>query len=514
VTSRSDLLVVGAGPTGLTLALKAHDHGMRVRVVDRRVEEFRPSRALLLHARTLEVLRPLGVVDAILAKADIAPTVRVHGAKRAVAVSLGDFALADTPFPHVTIARQADIEHALAVALADRGVPVDRGTELVGLDVTSGHPRVTLRAGDRLQERAYGFVAGCDGATSTVRTLAAVGWPGRAYRHEILLADVELTGPMEPGVLHVGVGRGGLCLLFPSGEKASWRLLTTRRATRPATAPGEFGPPVPQAELARVMAEARIPARIGDVAWSSRIRLQHRLADAYRRGAVFIAGDAAHVHSPAGGQGMNTGIQDAVNLGWKLALASHSSRPQDLLDSYEQERRPVARVVRRLTDVAFLAESGTDPVTAWLRGSIAPRMAGVLPIMLGRRRLIARGVRVVAQLDVGYRSSVLSVPSAAGWAGKLRPGDRLPDADVTVDGRVVRLHEVVAPPGVHVLIDRDVTAPTIAHGIESVHRVADLGGPRLIAVRPDGYVGLVADSTEGGALGDWLAMVGAERLWA
>jgi 2-polyprenyl-6-methoxyphenol hydroxylase-like FAD-dependent oxidoreductase len=509
VTSRRALLVVGAGPTGLTLALQARAHGMCVRVVDRRNDEFRPSRALLLHARTLEVLRPLGVVDAILAKADTAPRMLLHGGSRALPVSLGDFALADTPFPHLTVVRQADIEHVLADALAERGVPVERGTELIALDMTSTHPRATLRSRDCVRQEECGWVAGCDGATSTVRTLAGIGWSGRGYRHEVLLADVELAGPVQPDRVHAGLGRGGLCLLFPCGERASWRLLGTRRANGPATAPGQFGPPLSLAELAWVLAEARIPARISDLAWSSRIRLQHRLATSYRRGAVFIAGDAAHVHSPAGGQGMNTGIQDAVNLGWKLALAPSSTRPRELLDSYEQERRPVARAVRRLTDVAFQAEAGTDPLTAWVRGSVAPHLARLLPMILGRRGLVGQGFRMVAQLDVGYRHSVLSVPSAPWWSRGLQPGDRFPDSVVTVDGRAARAHDLVASPGVHVLIGCDVTAPATGSGMVSVHRLDDVHRPGIVAVRPDGYVGLVGDSVDEVALGDWLAVVGA-----
>ncbi|HEY7176103.1 MAG TPA: FAD-dependent monooxygenase, partial [Micromonosporaceae bacterium] len=221
MSSRPALLVVGAGPTGLTLALQAHDHGMRVRIIDRRIDEFRPSRALLLHARTLEVLHPLGVVDAILSRANTAPTVILHSSNRAAAISLGDFALADTPYPYVTLARQADIEHVLAVALADRGISVERGTELVALDATSQRPRVTVRGRNGVEEDEYVWVAGCDGATSTVRRLAGIGWSGSAYRHDILLADVELSGSVRPDVLHVGLGRRGLCLVFPCGESAS-----------------------------------------------------------------------------------------------------------------------------------------------------------------------------------------------------------------------------------------------------------------------------------------------------
>ncbi|HEY7174455.1 MAG TPA: FAD-dependent monooxygenase, partial [Micromonosporaceae bacterium] len=388
------------------------------------------------------------------------------------------------------------------------------GTELVALDATGECPRVTVRGQDGVEEDEYVWVAGCDGATSTVRGLAGIGWSGSAYRHDILLADVELSGSMRADSVHLGLGRRGLCLLFPCGESAAWRLLATRPTNTSTTEAGQFGPPLPRAELAQVLAEARIPARISDVAWSSRIGLQHRLAESYRRGGVFIAGDAAHVNSPAGGQGMNTGIQDAANLGWKLALAPKSARLEELLDSYEQERRPVARSVRRLTDVVFLAESSTDPLTAWVRGSIAPHVGKLLPTVMGRRRLVAHGFRLAAQLGVGYRRSVLSVPPSPWWARGLRPGDRLPDADVTVDGRTARVHEAIASPGVHLLIGPDGSVPIVNRDTVSVHRVDAPQWPGVIAVRPDGYVGLVADSVDDIALRRWLLMVGAANEWS
>lgn len=169
----------------------------------------------------------------------------------------------------------------------------------------------------------------------------------------------------------------------------------------------------------------------------------------------------------------------------------------------------MARAVRRLTDVAFVAESGNDPLTSFVRGSIAPHVGRLLPIVMCRQRLVAHGFRLVAQLGVGYRRSVLSVPPSPWWARGLRPGDRLPDANVTVDGRAARVHEAIAAPGVHLLIGPDRSVPIVNSDTVSVHRVDAPRWPDVIAVRPDGYVGLVAESTDDIALSDWLAMVGA-----
>lgn len=505
-----DVLVVGAGPTGLTTALQAHAHGATVRVVERRPDAFRPSRAMIMHPRTLETLRPLGVTDALLDRGDTAPRALLHLGSREVSAQLADVALPDTAFPHLTMLRQMDVEEVLAGALEQRGVVLERGTELVrAVQGYDGGSTVTLRSDHRDEEVACVFVAGCDGPDSTVRRDAHIGWQGGTYREEVVLADVELAGDLEPGVLHVVAGRDGLLFVFALGEGASWRLLATR-ASRGETAPfGQPGHEVPASDVQRLLDVAGLGVTVTDLRWSAQVRLQHRLADSFRSGSLFLAGDAAHAHSPAAAQGMNTGILDAVNLGWKLAFAVGRDRA-DLLGSYEQERRPVARQVLALTHLVFFAEASTNPLPAFLRGTIVPLAAPALPLLLNRPRLMAEVVRVLSQRWVRYRHSPLSVdvePVARGWP---HPGNRLPDQDVTFDGQTLRLHDLTARPGVHVLLDRD------AHEIDvrllgphvSVHRLSS-PGHGLVAVRPDGHVGLRSGEAEPAGLGAWLDLVGA-----
>lgn len=514
MTGRPDILVVGAGPTGLALALQAYDHGARVRVVERRPTAFRPSRALIVHPRTLEVLRPLGVVDALLARADISPRARLHLGSRTVPVDLARLALPDTAFPHLSLLRQMDVETVLGAALAERGVQVERGTELVGLDGGNDWQDsvgVTLRSPAGVEETTGGFVAGCDGAASTVRTLSGIGWRGRPYLQEIVLADIELAGDLAPGVVHVVAGRRGLLFVFALGELATWRLLATRPAAEVPLPVGQPGPPVPVDALQRLVDEAGLGAQITDVRWSSQVRLQHRLATHYRRGRLFLAGDAAHVHSPAAAQGMNTGIQDAINLGWKLAFAGASTHPKELLDSYQDERRRVARRVLALTHVSFWAEAATHPLASFLRGALSPFAAPVLPLILGRRRLIAEGVRVLSQLRVSYRRSLLSVEGTPPLHRGPRAGDRVPDATVMCEGRQVRLHDLLARPGVHILLHRDARKPAAAlrgRRHVDVHKLTSTPGSGVLAVRPDGYVGFRSSTVEDVQLGGWLARIG------
>lgn len=514
--SAIDVLVAGAGPTGLTLALQAHDHGARVRVVERRAEPFRPSRALIVHPRTLEVLRPLGVTERLLDRGDAAPAVQVHLGDRVVPVRLGEFALADTPYPHLLFERQADVEAVLNEALADRGVEVERGVELVGADRDDGGgdgAQATLRRGSTVESVGCRFVAGCDGAASTVRHFVGAAWRGRPYRQEVVLADVALDGTLEPGVAHVVAGRRGLLFVFALGEGAPWRILATRR-TRPdpPPPPGQPEEPVPAEELQDLLDDAGLPARVAEVAWSGRVPLQHRVASRYRRGPLFLAGDAAHVHSPAGGQGMNTGIQDAVNLGWKLASAASggASQPELLLDSYEVERRPVARHVVSLTNGMFWGEAATSPLPSFARAVLAPLTAPLIPHVLGARALVARVIRCVSQLDVHYRHSPLSVEGTPRGRGVARPGERLPDGPVTVAGRRLRLHDLVARPGFHVLLERG--APAAASPPDGprlhVHRLENWPGAGVVIVRPDGYVGFRAGAADAHQVARWLSLAG------
>jgi 2-polyprenyl-6-methoxyphenol hydroxylase-like FAD-dependent oxidoreductase len=509
----TDILVAGAGPAGLALALQARDHGAVVRVVDRRREADRPSRALIIHPRTLEVLRPLGVTAALLGRADTAPAADLRLGSRTVRVMLAGLALPGTPFPHLSLIRQTDVERVLAQALGVRGVRVERDTELVGLHDGPEGVLATLRSPGGAEEILAGFVAGCDGPTSMVRAQAGIRWPGRQYPVEVILADAELDGDLADDAATIAATGQGLLFLFRLGEQAPWRLLATRPAGSGLLPPGQFGPPVPAAELQALMDEAGLGARLASLAWSSRIGLQHRVASRFRQGRLFLAGDAAHAYSPASGQGMNAAVQDAANLGWKLAFAAAQPGCAPLLDSYDAERRPVARQVLLMTHLAFWAEASTGPVASAVRGRLAPLAASVVPLLTGRRRLVTEGIRLVSQLRVSYRDSPLSVEGMPRRRGGPRAGDRLPDRFVVSEGLSIRLHELLARPGVHILLDRDADRLDVPSAIPlvNVHRLSSVPGRGLIAVRPDGYIGFRCQAAEASQLAAWLTRLGTRR---
>jgi 2-polyprenyl-6-methoxyphenol hydroxylase-like FAD-dependent oxidoreductase len=503
-----DVLVVGAGPAGLALALQAVEHGAEVRVVERRPELFRPSRAMIMHPRTLEVLRPLGVTDALLARAK-PPHIQLHLGSREIPVHLERYALTGTAFPHPVLLRQSDVEAVLSEALAERGVVVERGVELIDLGGNLNHPEAILRTGRDRSSVSCGYLVGCDGRGSTVRTRLGIAWQGAPYRQEVLLADIDLARPTAPDAAQVVAGRDGLVFLFPLGERASWRMLATQAARHPDLPAGESRPGPSGAELQGLLNRAGLPTDITHVAWSDRITLQHRIAASLRKGAVFLVGEAAHAHSPAGGQGMNTSIQDALNLGWKLAFLSGSTPRDDsespLPASYEQERRPVGRRVLAMTHLLFWGEASTSLLPTFLRGVVAPAAAPLVPLLLRRRRLLSAAFWLLAQFWVQYRSSPLSVDRAPHLPGP-RPGQRLPDQQVTCGYQRTHLHTLLAEPGLQVLLSRDTAAPDKSTWgpYVHVHRLSSWPGTGIMIVRPDGYIGYRAATVDPSDITAWL----------
>jgi 2-polyprenyl-6-methoxyphenol hydroxylase-like FAD-dependent oxidoreductase/nucleotide-binding universal stress UspA family protein len=511
----ADVVVVGAGPTGLALALQAHAFGAKVRLVERRARRNRPSRALIVHPRTLEALRPLGVADTLVERGDPSPTARLHLAGGVVDARLDGLDLPDTAFPHLLLIRQADVEAVLSDALTSHGVEIERGHEVVCVEPSVDGVQVLVRAAggeSRIESR---YVVGCDGPDSIVRSAAGIDWRGAPHRQEVVLADVELAGDLGPGAVHAVPAPGGLVFLFSPGEHATWRLLATRTspAGRGGLPFGQPGPAVPQDELQAVLDGSGLAVTVTDVAWSAQVPLQHRLARHYRAGRLFIAGDAAHAQSPAGGLGMNHGIHDATNLGWKLALAVRSGRAdvdlRPLLDSYEAERRPMARRMVAMNRAIFWAEAGTDVVASLLRRAVRAAGARPLPAILRQRRLVAVGASTVSQLRAPYRRSPISADEPRG--GPLPPpGSRLADAPITTDAGRGRLHALLASPTTGVLLQRDAAAPEAPIGEHvRVHRLLDRPGAGILAVRPDGYVGFRSATGDHAALLGWLDRIGA-----
>ncbi|ORA37293.1 FAD-dependent oxidoreductase [Mycobacterium aquaticum] len=445
-----EVLVVGAGPTGLMLACELALGGAAVTVLEERTTTPNITRAFAVHARTLELLDGRGLVDELIARG-----VPVHEVAPPGGRTL-DLRELPTQFGMVLIVPQSGTEHVLEERAAQLGVTVRRGAEVVGLKQDDDGVTVELAGGDSLRAD---YVVGCDGAHSAVRELLGIDFVGKQYATHILLADVRLAKqPTE--TLFGRTSADGVVLFVPFGD--DWfRAIAWDRSREQA--------PLDEPVTLDEMRDAfnRIAGEDfgkSDMRWSSRFLSERRQARHYRSGRVFLAGDAAHVHSPLGGQGMNTGLGDAINLGWKLAAAVRGEAPPWLLDSYERERHPVGERVLQMTD-AFNQIVLGSPVTRRARALV---LATVLRIPRTRR--------FVAELLSGIG---IAYPHARGedWL----VGRRM--ADVKCGN--TRLYELLRA-GKFVLVT---AAPVDVAGCDvevAIDNRPEL--PDAVLVRPDGYV--------------------------
>ena len=441
----ADVLIVGAGPTGLALAAQLVAFGATVRIVDRRPTPSRPSRALVVQPRTLEMLRPIGVTPALVARGETTAAARLHLRGRQVTVAMHDAGLRDTPYPFLLILRQAETEAVLRDHLRDRALIVDWGTEYLSSRMEHSGVEAVLRHSDGVEEHVdVGFVAGCDGADSAVRRGVGIDFVGAAYRQSVVLADVVIDAKLSAEPVHAFVSPHGGLVLFAGGEHAPWRVVLIRgRRSREAGALDADGL---RSQVATVTA-GRVVVR--DVAWITDIPQQHRLASTFRSGRVVLAGDAAHVHSPAGARGMNTGIQDACNLGWKLGLVIGGRGDEALLDTYDAERRPAARMSMLLTHLIFFGEAADHPVLERARAALAPLIVPAAVRLSWPRRY---ALHTIGQLRVRYPRGALAIEGRPRPRDGPRAGSRMPDARLIRGRTPCRLHDALATPRFHLLL--------------------------------------------------------------
>lgn len=410
-----DVLIVGAGPTGLVLALWLAHMGARVRIIDQTSKPGTTSRALGVQARTLELYRQAGLADAVVAggRRAIAANFWVSG-RRVARMPFGDIGTDLSPYPYTIIYPQDEHERLLIGALAEVGVQVERRTELVRFEDTHDRVSARLKHEDGSEETCdASFIAGCDGAHSPVREELGIGFKGGQYRHLFYVADVEGRGEPFNGDIHVGLDVTDFLAVFPLKADGHARLVGTVRDEAEHEHENLSWSDVSK----RVVDWMKIDVQ--RVNWFSTYRVHHRVADHFRKGRAFILGDAAHVHSPVGAQGMNTGIGDAINLAWKLAAVVHGRASASILDTYEPERIAFARRLIATTDEAFTAVSSDGAIARLLRLQIAPLLIPPLFKLAAVRRLV---FRTVSQTAVNYRGSSLS----EGRAGGIHGGDRLP----------------------------------------------------------------------------------------
>jgi 2-polyprenyl-6-methoxyphenol hydroxylase-like FAD-dependent oxidoreductase len=457
-----DVIVVGAGPTGLLLAGDLAQAGIAVTVLERRAQESNLTRAFAVHARTLETLDARGLADELVATGQPVPELRLLGRVRV------DLSRLPSRFPYLLVTPQYQTERLLTRRAVGLGAEIVSGAEVVGLRQDADGVDVEVRIDGAVTTRRAGYVVGTDGVRSAVRAALDLPFPDRSAVRSVMLADVQL-GRAPTEVLTVNADGDAFGFLAPFGDGWYRVIAWNRRDQQPDDAP------VTLDEIRSVIART-LDTDYGmrDARWMSRFHSDERQVPRYRVGRVLLAGDAAHVHSPAGGQGMNTGLQDAANLGWKLAATVRGRAAPGLLDSYQEERHPVGRMVLRMSGGLLrvgLARRWQLPVLRALAG-LATRSGAV-----GRR---AAGQ--VSGISIGYRRPPGAHPST---------GRRAPDLALAGGGR---LYEALRDGG-FVLV----TAAE-AGDVDGVRTVRPASPGPTVLVRPDGYIGWASDAPDRAAI--------------
>jgi 2-polyprenyl-6-methoxyphenol hydroxylase-like FAD-dependent oxidoreductase len=412
---RSDVLIAGAGPTGLVLALWLTKLGVNVHIIDKAAAPSSTSRALAVQARTLELYRQLDLADAVLAGGHRVSAVNLWArGDKAAHLPIGNIGWDLTPFPFVHVFPQDRHEQLLIERLARLGVTVQRQTELLAFSEEADHVLARLRSADGGEQQVEArYIAGCDGARSLVRETIGAAFPGGTYRQVFYVADVEASGPTLDGELHIDVDEADFLAVFPMAGSGRARLIGTVRDERAEHAESLSFDDISDRAI------NQLKLKVHKLHWFSTYRVHHRVTDHFRKGRAFLLGDAAHIHSPAGGQGMNTGIGDAINLAWKLASVVKGCAPERLLDSYEAERIGFARRLVSTTDRVFSFVTAEGRIADIVRTRLAPMLIPAAARFDTAREFL---FRTVSQITLNYRGGPLS----QGAASHVHGGDRLP----------------------------------------------------------------------------------------
>lgn len=497
----ADVLVVGAGPTGLMLANQLARRGVRVVIIDRHAGPSLQTRALGVQARTLEIYSHLGIVDRALdlGKRAAGANLWAEG-RRTARVPIGDIGRDLSPYPFLLILGQDDNEQLMGDALRDHGNAVRWNTELVGIKQNTDNVTATLKQPDgTITDITAAWVAGCDGARSAVRELNAIEFVGAPYEHVFFVADTQMTGPMVPDELNIYLWREGFHLFFPMRGTDHWRVVGILPQELRGREDLTFEEVIPS-----VRQEAGADLSFKACSWYSTYRIHHRCAARFRDRRCFLLGDAAHIHSPVGAQGMNTGLQDAYNLAWKLALVVSQRADARLLDSYEAERIPVAKRLLSTTDRAFQLIVSDS----WLAGLFRTRvLANVAAFAMRFDRVRRLAFRTISQIGIEYRDSPLS-DSLPGLAeGAPHAGDRFPWLRVRLqpNGPVEDLFAKLDDTRFNLLLIGQPSSSVELPGFHDRLRVLALPSdsandkefarqrirqPSFYLLRPDGHVGL------------------------
>jgi 2-polyprenyl-6-methoxyphenol hydroxylase-like FAD-dependent oxidoreductase len=499
-THETLVLIVGAGPTGLVLALRLHKHGIGFRIIDNETGPGLASRAIAIHARTLEFYHQIGLADDIVAQGIRMDHIHLRKDNAALAdINIADMGRGLSPYPFMLNFPQ-DVHEAFLVAHLNRlGVEVEWNTALSDFKHDNTKVEAVLSKGTDHETAEFKYVCGCDGARSRVRQVLGLQFPGGTYENVFYVADVKSRSntPTNPNDGILKLEAHDFAMMMPVRATGSHRIVGILPAALNQKQEVVFSD-------IQQRVEKLLDIKINDLNWFSTYHVHHRVAEKFRVGRCFIAGDAGHLHSPAGGQGMNTGIGDAVNLSWKLAAVLKGEAPEAILDTYEPERISFARSLVATTDKAFEGLVSQSFMAKFLRNWIIPY---VVPILTKTALFRNVAFKTVSQIRISYRDSALS----EGTTGKLRGGDRLPWIPGATSDNFASLQSLNWQIHVYGQASPPMSTAAQALGLQiNQFDWTDAAGKAFMEkdkaylIRPDGHIASVFSANDSDALNDYI----------
>ena len=444
--NKPPVLIVGAGPTGLMMASQLARFGIPFRIIEKNEGPTTQSRALVIQPRSLEIFEQMDIAERAVRQGRTFQTINyVVNGKLAQRVPLGDFGKGLTDFPFLLILEQSKTEPLLIDFLRDQGHSVEWRTELSSFSQSDSGVSATLKHLDQEETIETDWLIGADGASSSVRKMLDVPFGGETYKESLFVLDCKINWPFKDDEAAIALSKDAFGLFFP---------MTDGRCRVSGIVSAEYADKdtISFDEVNRDFAKnLKMDVTLSDPQWISLYHAHHRYVAQFRKGRCFLAGDAAHVHSPAGAQGMNTGLQDAYNLAWKLALVIRGQAQQMILDTYQEERLPIARKLVQTTDRLFGITVSQNPLVVFWRVHVMPRFVALIP---KEKHLLKFAFRLISQIGIHYRDSSLSRNASFGSFPRKapHPGDRLPFVMFQDGDKLVNIQAEVKAPAFHLLL--------------------------------------------------------------
>ena len=497
---QTDVLIVGAGPTGLALACQLIRYGVDFLIIDKNETTTPHSKAIGVQARTLEIYEQIGLAKKLMAEGTLAKTARmIVGGKIRGEIVFGEYGKGMSPYPFFLFVEQGIHERILYDFIESHGKSVSWRTEVDSFTQDESGVTAQIKSSDGVTETVEAkYLVGCDGAKSLTRHSLGLEFSGGTFERLFYVADVQIDWDFRHGAFYVCLAKTNVTAFFPMrGSENNYRIV----GTFPEGHDKDEGEILYEEVERQIVADTELDLDITHVNWFSVYKVHSRSVNKFSRGRCFLAGDSAHIHTPAGAQGMNTGIQDGYNLAWKLGFVLKQNADQKLLETYNEERLPNAKRLVETTDRFFLLGASKNPFASFIRTQVAPYVANTV-IRLGavRNRLFP----LVSQIGINYRGSSISKTDGR---FKVKAGDRMPWFEI--DGRSIydSLHE----PVFHLLVftDGKTEIPPLpddlmekwsegsdSHVFSLEERIVELFGTSrsfFLILRPDNYIGLISD---------------------